>query len=446
MINSKGQAALILVFGLGMMGVLAALAFSGFGSLNVRRAQNLTASAKAYYAAQSGIDELMLRLRSHHNFGNLWSLEGELDNGSVFYATISGNMDEKIATATGIFADFTRRLEVKVASSSSKASFLFAVQSGTGGFELERGTEIRGLGGQPGNVYSNGNLLGENFSSGTIGSKVRGDAWAVGKISGLSGDTGGGVYISGNAAANQLLRCRVEGDVAAPAAPTDCLYGGEYQVAERPEPLAMEPIDIEFWKQQAAQSSVWIGDCIIDSRGGASDCSGSNKRLGPVKIEGNLVVNSNTGFIVTGPVWVEGDMEINSNVQVAVADSLGAEGVVVVVDFPADRLGRGIITTESNVTFGQTASGGPAVFVSTNTSDNCAAGPAIIVASNTATVVFSAPDGCIHFRSNSFVRGVLAKKIHLSNNSVIEYDPRLASVILRTGLGGWAVLGFRELD
>jgi len=31
-----------------------------------------------------------------------------------------------------------------------------------------------------------------------------------------------------------------------------------------------------------------------------------------------------------------------------------------------------------------------------------------------------------------------------SNNSVIEYDPRLATVILKTGLGGWAVTGFQE--
>ena len=439
----RGQTALIMVFGLGMIGVMAALAFSGFGSLNLSRSQHLTDSAKAYYAAQSGIDELMLRLRSRHNFGNSWSMSGQLDNGSVFYATISGDLNYKIATATGIFADFTRRLEVEVASSSSKASFLFAVQSGDGGFELEKGTEIRGLNGQPGNVYSNGNLLGESFSSGTTGSKVKGEAWAVGKISGLDGDTTGGVYISGNAAANDLIRCRVDGNVSAPTVPTSCSYGGSYQAESAPAVMPMEAIDIAFWKQQAAQASTWVGDCVVDN-GGPSDCSGSVKRLGPVKISGNLIINSHVNLTLTGPIWVEGDLEINSNVIIAVADSLGAEGVVIVVDYPSDLLGRGKIATDSHVTFGQTSSGGPAVFVSTNTDTNCTVSPAILVASNTATVVFSAPNGCINFSSNSFVRGVLAKKIHLSNNSVIEYDPRLASVILRTGLGGWAVTGMRE--
>ena len=233
--KNKGQAVLIVVFGLGMMAVLSALVFAFFGSKTVMRQTSLIESSKAYYAAQSGIEELMIRLRSHHNFGNEWGMAYQLDNGAVVYATISGDLNTKTATATGIFKDFTRRLEVEVASSSSKASFLFAVQSGVGGFELEKNTEIRGTLGRPGNVYSNGNILGESLSSGTTGAKVLGDVWAVGKISGLTGDTSGGVYISGNAVANQLLRCAVEGDVEAPVAPTSgCSYGGEYKAAERP--------------------------------------------------------------------------------------------------------------------------------------------------------------------------------------------------------------------
>lgn len=443
----KGQAALAMVFGIGMMGVVAALAFSGFGPKNLSRAENINDSAKAYYAAQSGIEELMLRLRSYHNFGDLWSMSGSLTNGSVYYATISGDLNNKIATATGIFAGFTRRLEVKVASSSSKASFLFAVQSGEGGFELEKQTEIRGMNGLPGNVYSNGDLLGESLSSGNTGSKVKGSAWAVGKISGISSDTSGGVYISADAAANQLLLCRVDGNVVAPVEPgTGCSYGGSLTIGERPIAMPMEAIDIAFWKQQAGQAAEWIGDCIVDSGGGPADCSGIGKKLGPVKIVGNLTINSNTTVTLSGPIWVEGDVEISSNVSIIVDENLGAEGVVVVVDYPSNPLARGKIVTESNVGFSQTSKGGPAVFVSTNTSDDCAISPAILVSSNTATVVFSAPEGCINFKSNSFVRGVLAKKIHLSNNSAIEYDPRLASVILRTGLGGWAVTDFRELN
>lgn len=443
--KNKGQAVLIVVFGLGMMAVLSALVFAFFGSKTVMRQTSLIESSKAYYAAQSGIEEMMIRLRSHHNFGDEWDMVYQLDNGAVVYATISGDLNTKTATATGIFKDFTRRLEVEVASSSSKASFLFAVQSGVGGFELEKNTEIRGMGGRPGNVYSNGNILGESLSSGNTGAKVLGDVWAVGKISGLTDDTSGGVYITGNAAANQLLRCAVKGDVEAPVAPTSgCSYEGEYRVAEKPESMPLEAVDIEFWKQQAAQAAIWPGSCVIDNGGGVNDCSGVAKRLGPVKVEGSLTINSGTNLTLTGPVWVEGDMTINSNVDIRIDDSLGAEGVVVVVDYPGDRFGQGKVLTSSNVDFFETAAGGPAVFVSTNTEDNCQVNPAVKVSSNTSTVVFSAPDGCIYFNANSFVRGVLAKKVHLSGNSVIEYDPRLATVILKTGLGGWAVTNFRE--
>lgn len=443
--KNKGQAVLIVVFGLGMMAVLSALVFAFFGSKTVMRQTSLIESGKAYYAAQSGIEELMIRLRSHHNFGDEWDMAYQLDNGAVVYATISGDLNTKIATATGIFKDFTRRLEVEVASSSSKTSFLFAVQSGVGGFELEKNTEIRGKWGRQGNVYSNGDILGESLLSGNTGSKVLGDVWAVGKISGLTGDTSGGVYITGNAVANQLLRCAVEGDVEAPVAPTSgCSYKGEYRAAEKPESMPMEAVDIEFWKQQAAQAAIWPGNCVIDKGGGVNDCSGTGKRLGPVKVEGSLTINSGANLTLAGPVWVEGDMTINSNVDIRIDDSLGIEGVVVVVDYPGNRFGRGKILTSSNVDFFETAAGGPAVFVSTNTEDNCQVNPAVKVSSNTSTVVFSAPDGCIYFNANSFVRGVLAKKVHLSGNSAIEYDPRLATVILKTGLGGWAVTNFRE--
>jgi hypothetical protein len=155
------------------------------------------------------------------------------------------------------------------------------------------------------------------------------------------------------------------------------------------------------------------------------------------------VIESNADFTLTGPIWIEGDLEISSNVDIHVDEGLGSEGVVVVVDYPSDTFGKGKVLTASNVDFFETSQGGPAVIVSTNTEDDCSGVPAIQVSSNTSTVVFSAPDGCVFFQSNSFVRGVLAKKIHLSNNSVIEYDPRLATVILKTGLGGWAVTSFR---
>lgn len=443
--ESFGQAALILVFALGMMGVFVAVAFSSFGSSRIISQKAFADSDKAYFAAQSGIEELMVRLRSHHNFGELWSLTEALDNDAVYQATISGDLSTKIATSTGIFKDFIRRLEVQVASSSSKTSFLFAVQAGEGGFELEKNTTIKGLGDRPGNVYSNGNILGENTSSGTSGSKILGEAWAVGKISGLKSDSTGGVYIASDAHASQLIRCQVSGDVEAPVPPVACPHEGEYRVGEAPETVPLSAIDVEFWKQQAAQSSIWTGDCVIGAED-ASDCAGSEKRLGSVKIGGNLTVLSGENFTLTGPIWVEGDATINSNVKVSVEESLGSEGVVIVVDYPEDRFGRGKILTASNVSFFQTEQEGPAIFVSTNKEDNCTTDPAVKVSSNTATVVFSAPDGCIFFESNSLVRGVLAKKIYLSNNSSIIYDPRLAYVVLKTGLGGWAVTSYREIQ
>lgn len=443
--QSKGQATLIMVFALGMLGVLIALAFSSLGPSRIIGQKSFAGSDRAFYAAQSGVEELMLRLRSHHNFGSSWSLEEGLDNGARYYATISGDLDNKIATSTGVFEGFTRRLEVKTVSSGTKTSFFFAVQSGVGGFELEGNTAIIGWDGQPGNVYSNGDILGERASTGVSGSKIFGNAWAVGKISGLRGDDSGGVYIRDDAHAAQLIRCQVGGNTKAPVPPVNCPHDGEYFTEDPPEEVPLAAIDVEFWKQQAAQSAVWPGNCTIGAKD-ATDCAWPEKEVGSLKIEGNLIILSGGTVTFTGPIWVEGDITINSNVKVFVDENLESEGAVIVADYPADRFGRGKITATSNVTFSQTSQEGPAIFISTNAGDNCLLGPAITVSSNTATVVFSAPDGCVFFQSNSSVRGVLAKKTYLSNNSEIIYDPRLAYVILKTGLGGWVVTSYQEIE
>ena len=81
----RGQIALIVVFGLGMLGVMVGVSFGALGPNRILGQRALADSDKAYYAAQSGIEELMVRLRSHHNFGQQWSLTEALNNGAVYY-------------------------------------------------------------------------------------------------------------------------------------------------------------------------------------------------------------------------------------------------------------------------------------------------------------------------------------------------------------------------
>jgi len=75
---------------------------------------------------------------------------------------------------------------------------------------------------------------------------------------------------------------------------------------------------------------------------------------------------------------------------------------------------------------------------------DCASFPAIQAESRTPEVVFVAMNGCIDIESNSVVAGVLGRKVHISANSDIEYDPSLSQAILGSDLGGWRVVSVKE--
>lgn len=438
---TRGQASLVMVLLIGLVAISAALAASSLTTSNVQIEETIHQSDRAWYAAWAGVDELMYRLRARQNFGASYQISLALDDGATVSAVITGDSNQKTVVSEGYSDGVVKKIEVKVVSSSSKASFIFAVQTGVGGFELEGNTLVKGANNTSGNVYSNGDVLGIRASSGQSGSKILGNVWAVGRIGGLASPTDGGVYIEKNAMANILSACLVGGNVLAPQPPSNCPFSGTYQVAPAPLPVPLAVVDIPYWKNQAENGTDWTGDCII---GGGADCTQGTNRLGNIKIAGNLIVPSNINVTFTGPVWVVGDISVNQNNIFYTDESVGSTSVVIIASDPANPSVKGKIVTSSNATFLRNSQGAGLIFVSENPADNCAA-PSIDITSNTATVVFISENGCINIGSNSAISGILAKKVHVKNNSSVIYDPSLARAIVDPNSGGWAVVSLREI-
>lgn len=165
--------------------------------------------------------------------------------------------------------------------------------------------------------------------------------------------------------------------------------------------------------------------------------------MGLLKINGNMTINtpSAKALYVNGPIWVTGNLIINSN-----------SGTVSVDPDPSVTqsqifLVEGTITSASNVTFGSSGSKF-LIFLSTFLpnpvpSDLCS-NPAITLSSNANSVLFYAINSCIMLTANSNFHGsVIGEKIHISNNSTIEYDPGLANAIFSyTKSGGWATVSY----
>lgn len=440
--NNRGQASLILVLVLGLVSIMSVLASSSSSVSNVQ-IEDLTQSVnQARYAAWAGIDEMMYRLRAKQSFGAIYTVTLTLANGATASATITGNNFQKVVRASGYIDGVQKNLEVTVASSSGKASFVFAAQSGVGGFEMENGSEVIGANGTDGNVYSNGSVLGTSASSGSNGAKIQGGVWATGSIGGLSSPSTGGVYIKKNAWANSLTACTVLGSVKAPAPPTNCPHTGPYTVSAPPPAVSLVSVDVDYWKSLAAAGVNWSGDCNVKS-GNATDCTKGTGNLGNIKISGNLNSNNGVTMSLTGPVWVKGDINFSNNVIVNTSESAGVNSVVVVASDLTNPSVRGKVEMSNNVVFKRNSKGAGAIIISENTSTNCASA-AINLSNNATSVVLIALNGCIYVQQNAVVNGVIGNKIHLTQNSKINYDPSLARAIVVADTGGWSVVNMRE--
>lgn len=438
---NRGQASLVLVLILGFAAIVSILAASSVSVTSVQIEAATESSWEAWYAAWGGVDELMYRLRSQQDFGSdPYQVSLSFSNGATVSATISGDNNQKTVTASGYAGGAVRSLEVLVASSSSKASFIFAAQAGEGGFEMEGNSEVRGADSVDGNVYSNGDVLGKSNTTGNSGSRIFGSVWAVGTIGALS--PGSGPYIQKNASADTLTACRVDGRITAPLpepSNSNCPHAS-YTTGNAPPPVPLASVDADYWKDQAAAGGTIPGPCTIN--GTASDCLGGSGILGNVKITGDLTIESDV--TINGPVWVEGNFTIDQGNEIRADESLGRDSAVLVASDLSDPANKGRIETRQNVNYFLNSQGAGLIFISENTGLLCTAAPAVSLGANTTTVVLVAEDGCINIGSFSVITGVLGNKVHVSANSKVQYDPSLAQAIISTESGGWAVTSIRE--
>lgn len=440
----RGQASFVLILLIGLIAIMSVLASSTVSTNNVQVEEVILQGNQARYAAWAGVDELMYRLRSKQVFGSSYTTNITFGNGSTVSATITGDSAQRTIKSTGYSEGVQKNIEMLVATSSSKASFVFAAQSGLGGFEMENGSQVVGANSTDGNVYSNGSVLGTSASSGTNGAKIMGGVWALGIIGGLSSPDNGGVYILKNAWASSLKACTVVGSVKAPAPPTNCTYGGSYTMSPPPPSASLASVDVNYWKNLAGQGTIWNGNCVVNS-GKATDCTNGTKTLGNIKITGDLTSANGETWYINGPVWVGGNIVFPNKAIIKTAESAGTNSVVMVASSPSNNTIYGKIQMDQNVTFNRNTQGAGVILISDNTSTICSNNNSAITLSNNATsVVLIALNGCIYIQQNAEVSGVIGYKVHLTTNAKINYEPSLARAIAVPDTGGWSVVNVKE--
>lgn len=392
----KNQKGIVLANAIVFMYVLIFLgvAITSLIVFSSRFSQKTYLEQKALYLAEGGIDKSVWALNNIQNYTG--ENKSPLEDGG-FDITISElDSNNKIIEVIGHIPNTSpykiqRKLRVRVTtvSSTENVSFHYAIQSGAGGFILENNAVIKG------NVYSNGDIIGQN----KFQSQVEGDAWAVTKISTLTVKKSGGA--GGNAHYASIENAIVEGN--------------QYQ--DFPPPQDLPSLDASFWKDKAQEG----GEINQNPYKPAN-----NTTIGPVKINGDLVIDGGNTLIIAGTVWVTGDITIGNNSILKLSGGYGNFGGVLVTD--------GKVNIGEGSSIGEGADHPLLILCENNSLDS--KNPAVILGNGSLNNAVLAKNGMVKLNNNADIKAVAANKILVSQNAVVKYSSGLASAWFSSGPGG----------
>lgn len=413
--NQKGFAALVItLIILGVMFLIAMpLIVLILGQQKI--VGNLTKSNQAYFAAEAGIEDALLRLKNGMQRTSPYSF-------SVENATIEIVISDLISwartvTATGDAAGRFRKIQVSYELSGSAPGLHYGAQIGEGGLVMDGESEVAG------NVFSNGNvnlkqpnskiletlvIAGDDkklYGKGTVGGNAYADI--------CEGETSGNmITVIGELYANDVTNC------------TSTFLSNLNPLID-PVPLPIDDLQIEDWKQEAAAGG---------ATGTYSITSGSDS-LGPVKVDGDLEVDG-AELIITGTIWVTGNITIrNPLTRVHLASSYeSASGVII---------GDNLISLQGGSdSYGSGETGSYLMYISTSSTN-----PAIIIENATKADILYSNTGWITISQSTNMKSANAYGINVANNSGLIYQFGIESAFFTSGPGGgWTVTSWREIE
>lgn len=380
-----------------MLGTILTIGFINFNGL--RSINNTVKSTQAYYAAEAGIEDALLRLREDPNIDLLnFPLEG-INNINI-NVTIDSTIGSPNIISQADNGGVVRKIKVVSTVNNQGTEFHYGVRAGVGGIEL-------------GNNKStvNGNV----FSSGSI--------------------SGNGV-ITGNAITNNCINAKINEDLTYLSGGTNtCTVDGntDSQTIISDPGWPISDTQIENWQTRAENAGNIPGQTFTTTE------------MDSTKISGSSTISGGSVITLKGTIYVDGDLTINNGATIQLSSSYGSLGGVIVVN--------GRIVTGTDVTFcGSCQSctnenlscqnGSYLLVVSKYNSD---ANPAIYFKNNSRGGILYAKYGGVEVENNTHATEITAKKIIVSNNAVITYDSGFQSAYFSSGPGGsWETVSWQE--
>src|SRR3989344_308089 len=272
--NERGIIALLITVVVMFIGIVLIISMIFIFLNRLESARNIEMSAKAYFAAEAGIEDALLR---ELNPVLTPGIPPYVLNVGDTYTTIdkSETLNSVTIDSNGNASNRERSLRVVIGVDPAGTTFSFAAQIGDRGLTMASGSTVNGQ------VYSNDNVVGASNT------RITGDAYAVGTIS----------------------------------SPNPVVEGTRNEGADF---IPLPPFDEVGWAEKAnINNDPIIGDLALGS-GPAT--------LGPRKIEGNLTLNTGAELTITGPLHITGDFTMEQNSEIYLDESFESDGTVVFVE------------------------------------------------------------------------------------------------------------------
>lgn len=405
---NRGQAMITMLV---VLLVISTTAILGALTPTVRAAaisSNLYQSKASYYLAESGIEDVIHRLKHGMIVSETEILT--LNDTTVTTTSSTSNGVEYTLESTGDTNSRQRRVAVEITADVGY-SFTYGIQVGTGGFTLDQSSGVIG------NVYASGPIVGQNNSyiTGTVVS-----AGADGLIDGVDTIGMDGV---GDAYAHTVNNVSVARDLFCQEGTGNNKSCNTSQPDPPERDFPYDEDDIAEWQTRASEGTVVTGDQVLSG----------TLSIGPAVYTGNVTFDTNADITLTGTIWIQGNVDTNNNATITLHEDYDDAGEIIVVD--------GVTHLTNNVSFSGTGEEGSYILLASTSEcpdvGTCNGGKsAIQLDNNVGTVILSAQEGTVFFSNNSGAVAATAKTIALDNNAEIVYEQGLIDARFDTGPAG----------
>jgi hypothetical protein len=393
-------------------------------------------SRESYFLAESGIEDVIYRLRTGKSVGTTVNLS--LNGGSAS-VEITPTASGKQVIATGSKNNDVRKIQSNVIFGTGIA-FHYGIQSGQGGFSMSNSSSVVG------NVFSGGAVIGNNNNF------IYGDVVSAGSTGTIYG-----IHATGTAYAHNLGKVAVATTVDKDAyyqVKTNTTVNGTLHPGSADQtvvPLPISDAQINQWESDALAGGIMASNECDDYSSNSNTCTISTSRtIGPKKIPFNLLIKSASGIVtVDGPIWVTGNITTQTGPTIRMSPSLGVQNVAVIADNPSDTTGSGIIDIGQSTIFEGSGSPGSFVFLisQNNSGETGGSTDAVSMSQGASALVAYASHGQISLSQSVNVKGVTAYKIILSQSAQVKYDTGLPSTLFEGGpSGGYDISFWKEIQ